>query len=445
MFINVGLVSLGCPKNLVDSEVMLGLLREAKFNITSNEAEADVLIVNTCGFIQSAKEESIRHIFELAQYKDRGRCQALVVTGCLAQRYHQELMEEIPEIDALVGPGHINDIVQIIKEILANKQRKSHICEPEYIYDEYAPRLLSTPTYTAYIKIAEGCDNRCAYCAIPNIRGRFRSRPLESIVAEAKTLVANGTREIILIAQDTTRYGQDIYGQYSLDKLLWLLQDIPDLKWIRILYCYPNRFTDGLIKAIAQLPKVCKYIDLPVQHANNEILRAMGRPGNQQQVRSLIDRLRREIPGLVLRTSFIVGFPGETEEQFQELLNFMQQVKFDRAGVFTYSQEEGTPAAELPNQIPEEIKQERYHRAMTLQREISLAQNQRRIGQVLEVLVEKVIDGSKNIYAGRSMGDAPEIDGTVEIVSTRPLISGEFVHVKITRALEYDLMGELAQ
>ncbi|SHE42181.1 SSU ribosomal protein S12P methylthiotransferase [Desulforamulus putei DSM 12395] len=441
----IGFVSLGCPKNLVDSEVMLGMLRNANYHITANEADADVLIVNTCGFIQSAKEESIRHIFELARYKEKGKCRALIVTGCLAQRYHRELMEEIPEIDALVGPGHISDIVTVVNNVLGDRQRRSHINEPLYIYDEYAPRLLSTPPHTAYVKIAEGCDNRCAYCAIPDIRGRFRSRPMESVETEVKRLVGNGVKEIILIAQDTTRYGLDLYGEYRLADLICRLGPIPGLKWIRLLYCYPNRFTRDLIKAIAETPNVCKYVDIPLQHAADDILRAMRRPVTKGQARELIKNLRREIPGIVIRTSFIVGFPGETEEHFQELLDFMEEMKFDRAGVFTYSQEEGTPAAEMENQVHGRIKQERYHRAMTLQREISLVQNRKRVGQILEVLVEEALDPGKGVYVGRSSFDAPEIDGTVEIISPKPLNIGEIVKVKINRALEYDLMGELAQ
>lgn len=441
----IGFVSLGCPKNLVDSEVMLGMLREANYHITTKEADAEVLIVNTCGFIQAAKEESIRHIFELARYKEKGKCRALIVTGCLAQRYHQELMEEIPEIDAMVGPGHISEIVTVVDNALGHRQRSSHINDPLYIYDEHAPRLLSTPAHTAYVKIAEGCDNRCAYCAIPDIRGRFRSRTMESIGAEVKRLVGNGAKEIILIAQDTTRYGLDLYGEYRLAALVRKLGPTPGLQWIRLLYCYPNRFTQDLIKAIAETPNVCKYIDLPLQHAADDILRAMRRPVTKQQARELIESLRREIPEIVIRTSFIVGFPGETEEHFQELLDFMAEMKFDRAGVFTYSQEEGTPAAEMQNQVHGRIKQERYHRAMTLQREISLAQNRKRIGQELEVLVEEAVDPGKGVYAGRSTFDAPEIDGTVELTSPRPLVIGEIVKVKINRALEYDLMGELAQ
>ncbi len=440
----VGLISLGCPKNLVDSEVMLGMLRDANFQITHQEADAEILIVNTCGFIESAKEESIRQIFELAQQKETGKCQALIVAGCLAQRYHKELIEEIPEIDALVGPGQISSIVEIIQSSLVDKQRKSHINEPLYIYDEHAPRLLSTPAYTAYVKIAEGCDNRCAYCAIPDIRGTFRSRPLESVEAEVRRLVGQGVQEIILIAQDTTRYGLDLYGEYRLAELLQRLGPIEGLKWIRLLYCYPNRFTKELIEVISQTPNVCRYIDLPMQHAADDILKAMKRPVNQQQARELIEELRHEIPGIVIRTSFIVGFPGETEQEFAELLKFMEEVQFDRAGVFTYSQEEGTPAAEMADQIPEEIKKERYHRAMILQREISLRRNQQRIGETVEVLVEEVIDAAKMVYAGRSAYDAPEIDGTVEFTSPRNLQPGDLVIVKINRALEYDLMGELA-
>lgn len=442
---SIGLLSLGCPKNLVDSEVMLGLLQNAQFTITNKESDADVLIVNTCGFIESAKEESIRHIFELAQHKESGNCQALIVTGCLAQRYAKELLEEIPEIDAIIGPGHINEIVEVVNQSLQGKVRHCQVNEPLYIYDEHSPRLLSTPSYTAYVKISEGCDNRCAYCAIPDIRGKFRSRSLESIESEVKALVARGVKEVILIAQDTTRYGLDIYGEYALDKLIRRLGTIDGLNWIRLLYCYPNRFTDKLIKAIAETPKVCKYIDLPLQHAADEILHAMKRPVTKQQARELMQKLRSQIPGIVIRTSLIVGFPGETEEHFKELLDFMAEVKFDRAGVFPYSQEEGTPAAKMPNQVHGKIKQERYHRAMKLQREISLNQNQQRIGQEMEVVVEELVDENKRVYIGRSSYDAPEIDGNVEFTSPVPLRVGDFVRVRINRALEYDLMGELAQ
>ncbi|GAB6180730.1 30S ribosomal protein S12 methylthiotransferase RimO [Desulfotomaculum defluvii] len=442
---SIGLLSLGCPKNLVDSEVMLGLLQNANFTITNNESDADILIVNTCGFIESAKEESIRHIFELSQLKENGHCKGLIVTGCLAQRYSKELMEEIPEIDAIIGTGHINDIVDVVNQTLKDEVRQSRVNDPLYIYDEYSPRLLSTPSYLAYVKIAEGCDNRCAYCAIPDIRGKFRSRPMESIETEVKALAARGVKEIILIAQDTTRYGLDIYGEYRLDQLIRMLGKIPELNWIRLLYCYPNRFTDKLIKAIAETPKVCKYIDLPMQHAADEILHAMKRPVTKQRAKELIHKLRSEIPGIAIRTSFIVGFPGETEEHFKDLLDFMDEVKFDKAGVFPFSQEEGTPAAEMPNQIHGKIKQERYHRAMKLQREISLYQNQRRIGQEMEVVVEELVDENKQVYAGRSSYDAPEIDGSVEFTSPVPLRVGDFVTVRIIRALEYDLMGELAQ
>ncbi|RYD05415.1 hypothetical protein N752_08710 [Desulforamulus aquiferis] len=325
------------------------------------------------------------------------------------------------------------------------QERISHISEPQFIYNEHLPRLLSTPHYTAYVKVAEGCDNRCAYCAIPDIRGKFRSRPIESIEVEVKNLVAKGVKEVILIAQDTTRYGLDLYGKYSLDILLNRLGKVTGLRWIRIMYCYPNRFTNELIDIIAETPTICKYIDLPIQHASDKILSAMGRPVNQEQIRSLVKDLRKKIPGVVLRTSFIVGFPGESENDFQELLAFMKEMKFDRAGVFTYSQEEGTPAATMTDQISDDVKQERYHRAMSLQKDIALAHNQARIGQVLEVLVEELVEGSRNIYIGRSSLDAPEIDGTVEFSSPRELSVGDIVKVTINRALEYDLMGELAQ
>ena len=445
MTLKVGIVSLGCVKNLVDTEVMLGCLKRAGFSITNREVEADILVVNTCGFITDAKEESINTILEIAQMKAVGHCRALLVAGCLAQRYAYELMEEMPEIDGILGVSRIYQIVPIINRVLSG-ERVLEVGAPEYAFGEM-PRVLATPPYTAYVKIAEGCDNKCAYCAIPSIRGSFISRNMESITKETAGLVSGGVKEVILIAQDTTKYGYDIYGMFSLSNLIKELVHINGLEWIRLLYCYPNKFTSELIEVLASEKKVCRYLDIPLQHASDSILQSMNRGGTAEQNRQLIERLRLAVPGVALRTSFIVGFPGETEADFQTLLDFMQEVRFDKVGIFTYSLEEATPAATFANQIPEEIKQERYQRAMLLQQKISLENNGRKKGSIISVLIEgKAKDKvEKNIYIGRSEFDAPDIDGKVLVSSPIELVTGQIVPVLVKSAYEYDLIGELTR
>lgn len=436
-------VSLGCPKNLVDSEVMVGLLRDAGFQTIANEAEAEVIIVNTCGFIDPAKEESIETILWCARLKnpEYGRCKVLIVTGCLVQRYADELFKEIPEIDALLGTGDFAEIVSVVQKVLHGDKIKC-VGEPTYLYDHTVSRVPSTMPHTAYVKIAEGCNNRCSYCAIPSIRGRFRSRTIESIFKEVIHLVERGVKEVILVAQDTTGYGEDIYGDYSLDTLIAKLATIDELVWIRTLYTYPTRFTDGLIDVIAGEPKVCKYVDLPLQHASDEVLRRMNRKGTQSDVRMLIEKLRSRVPGITIRSSFIVGFPGETDEQFEELLQFLSDMQLDRVGIFEYSREEGTAAGAMENQVPPEVKRERFDRAMSLQRAISRKRMQARIGQVLDVVIEGKSEESEWVTVGRSQGEAPDIDGLIYIGNEHPA-PGEFRKVKIIDAGDYDLVGEI--
>lgn len=437
----IKVVSLGCAKNLVDSEVMTGLLRESGYEIVTGEKTADILLVNTCGFIDAAKEESVNAIMEAVSFKQKGKCRALVVTGCLAQRYKDELLAEIPEIDGLIGTGEIPYIANVVGEAVEGK-KPVRVAAPTFIYDHQLPRDLATPAYSAYIKVAEGCNNRCAYCAIPSIRGDYRSRPLESIESEALRLASQGVREVNLIAQDTTRYGLDLYGDYKLDKLLKKLVTVEGLEWLRVLYAYPTHFTDSLIEVMASHDKICRYLDIPLQHADNAILRAMKRQGSVEDILRLIDRLRKNISGLTLRTSFIVGFPGETEQQFQNLVDFIKTVRFDRIGVFTYSPEEGTPAADLPGQVPEEVKEARKDLLVNIQQDISLAKNQEKIGQIISALIEGKEEGGPEVYYGRTQADAPEVDGTVQ-VSGKGLSSGDIVSVRITHAYEYDLIGEV--
>jgi len=441
--IKAGLVSLGCPKNLVDSEIMLGLLKSAGYTITNREQEADVLIVNTCSFINDAKEESIKTILELARFKEKGSCKAILVAGCLAQRYPEELMAEMPEIDGLIGTGSVPEIVRAVEDALVGKKIVL-VGKPGFLHCADLPRLQSTPHYTAFLKIAEGCDNHCSYCVIPGIRGPFRSRPVEDIVSEATSLAAAGVKELVLVAQDTTRYGADLYGRPMLAGLLKRLAGIDGLVWLRLLYTYPALISDELIELMSSEKKVCRYLDLPLQHASNAVLTRMNRRGNREEAVRLVEKLRSAIPGVTLRTSFITGFPGETEADFLELLDFMREVKFDRVGVFTYSQEENTVAAAMPEQVPEEIKAERRERAMALQQRISLEKNLGKVGAVLPVLVE---DRAKKPgeYVGRSEGDAPDIDGKVFIFSDLELKPGDFVQVLVSGAGEYDLTGALVR
>ncbi len=436
---NIGLVSLGCAKNQTDAEIMLGILAEDGYNITYDPSDADVIIVNTCGFIESAKQESINAILEMAQYKDE-KCKLLIATGCLAERYANDILIELPEVDAIVGTGDYDKIAEVIKS--AFKGEKPVICgHKDRTPEERLPRILSTPPYTAYLKIADGCDNNCTYCAIPKIRGHFRSRKIEDIVDEAQRLAESGVKELILIAQDTSRYGSDIYGENTLDKLLEKLVKIEKIKWIRVHYFYPEAITDRLIDTMAKYDKICNYIDMPVQHGNNEILRRMARRTTQEQMLEKIEKIRDKMPDAVIRTSIIVGFPGETDAQFNDLYEFVKKVRFDRMGVFTYSQEENTPAASFPDQIDEDIKNERLDKLMTLQQGISLELNKAKLGKTIEVLVEGY-DEDNFLFYGRSRGDSIEVDGTVYFATEDEVTPGDIIKVKILDADEYDLTGQ---
>lgn len=437
---NIGLVSLGCAKNQTDAEIMLGILAEDGFNIVYDPAEADVIVVNTCGFIESAKQESIDAILEMAEYKN-GRCKLLIVTGCMAERYSKEILAELPEADAVLGTGDYDKIAEIIKEAFDGE--KPVLCgHKDRTPEERLPRILSTPPYTAYLKIADGCDNNCTYCAIPKIRGHFRSRFIKDIVEEARDLAENGVRELILIAQDTTRYGVDLYGEYCLDKLLLELVKIEKIKWIRVHYFYPEAITDSLIDVMAKYDKICNYIDMPVQHANNDILRRMARRTSREQMTEKINKIRKKMPDSVIRTSIIVGFPGETQEQFEELCDFVREIKFDRMGVFAYSQEEDTAAAEFENQLDEDVKQERLDILMTIQQGISLELNKAKIGKTLEVIVEGY-DEESFLFYGRSRGDSIEVDGKVYFGTETEVNEGDIINVEILDADEYDLTGRI--
>lgn len=443
----IGVVSLGCPKNLVDSETMLGLIHEENYEITNDPSEAEIIIVNTCGFIESAKEESINTILQMAEYKKSGSCKYIIVTGCLSQRYAEELFNELPEADAIAGVEVYDEIGSIIKRVM-NGERFIMLerSKPDVIYtskETFLPRILTTPSYTAYLKIAEGCDNCCSYCAIPKIRGPYRSKPMEQVLKEAKALADNGVKELIVVAQDTTRYGEDLpEGKLLLADLLKELNKIESLKWIRVMYCYPNNFTDELIETFASLDKVCKYVDLPLQHASNRLLASMNRYDTKEEVETLLAKLRKRIPGIVIRTAFIVGFPDETDADFEELKEFVEQQRFENAGVFAYSQEEGTVAGAMPNQIPDEIKQERYHELMALQAQISEEIHKDTEGQTLEVLVEGIEEDGSGLHYGRSYREAPDIDGLIFIENPGNIKPGCFVKVNILQGFTYESVGE---
>ena len=443
----IGVVSLGCPKNLVDSETMLGLIHEENYEITNDPSEAEIIIVNTCGFIESAKEESINTILQMAEYKKSGSCKYIIVIGCLSQRYAEELFNELPEADAIAGVEVYDEIGSIIKRVI-NGERFIMLerSKPDVIYtskETFLPRILTTPSYTAYLKIAEGCDNCCSYCAIPKIRGPYRSKPMAQVLKEAKALADNGVKELIVVAQDTTRYGEDLPGsKLLLADLLKELNKIESLKWIRVMYCYPNNFTDELIETFASLDKVCKYVDLPLQHASNRLLASMNRYDTRKEVETLLAKLRKRIPGIVIRTTFIVGFPGETDADFEELKEFVEQQRFENAGVFAYSQEEGTVAGAMPNQIPDEIKQERYHELMALQAQISEEIHKDTEGQTLEVLVEGIEEDGSGLHYGRSYREAPDIDGLVFIENPGDIKPGCFVKVNILQGFTYESVGE---
>ncbi len=434
-------ISLGCDKNLVDSEMMMGLLRNRGYEFTDDEMQADVIVVNTCGFINDAKEESINTILNMAQYKEHN-LKALIAAGCLAERYKNEIMDELPEIDAIVGTTAFDKIVDVIDGVLAGRKENAlddinRLCRPD------TDRIISTGGYYSYLKIAEGCDKRCTYCSIPMIRGNFRSVSMEELLEEAEYLAGKGVKELILVAQETTLYGKDLYGEKKLPELLKRLCEVKGIEWIRLLYCYPEEITDELIEVIRVQKKICKYIDIPIQHASDAILKKMGRRTNNAELREIIGRLREAIPEICIRTTLITGFPGESEEDHEILMDFVDEMEFDRLGVFTYSAEEDTAAARMEGQLDEEVKLTRRDEIMELQQEISIDKSSRYVDEVLEVIIEGQAADEDALYVGRSYMDAPGVDGYVFIKSEEELMSGDFARVRITKALEYDLIGEL--
>ena len=434
-------VSLGCDKNLVDSEKMLGMLADKGFEFTDDESEAEVAVVNTCTFIHDAKEESINTLIEMGQYKTEGRLKALIATGCLAQRYHEEIREQIPEVDAILGTTAIEHIVEAVEGVLAD-QKPEYLEDIQHLAATKGRRVVTTGGHFAYLKIAEGCDKFCTYCIIPKVRGRFRSVPMEDLLAEARALAEQGVKELILVAQETTLYGKDLYGKKCLPELLHRLCEIEGLYWVRILYCYPEEIDDELIAAIRDEEKVVPYLDLPIQHASDLILKRMGRRTTNADLRNIIGKLRAEIPDIALRTSLISGFPGETEEDHEELYRFVNEMEFDRQGVFTYSQEDNTPAAVMPNQIAEEVKEARRDELMELQQAIAFEKAEEMVGQVLWCMIEgKVAD--EDVYVGRTYKDAPNVDGYIFVQTTATLMTGDFVKVLVTDSNEYDLIGEI--
>ena len=440
----VAFTSLGCDKNRVDSEVMLGILAKNGFRAVAEEAEADIIVVNTCCFIKDALEESIETILKMAKYKTEGKCKGLIVAGCLGQRYEKEFFDELPEVDAIIGTAAYESVAEVAAEILAGKEKM------KYLEDIHRPmkdengklRVLSTAPYYAYLKISEGCDNHCTYCVIPKMRGRHRSRTLESLVEEAEILAKQGVKELVLVAQDTSIYGRDLYGQPMLHVLLERLNAIEGIQWIRLLYCYPETLTEEAIQAMASCEKVCHYIDMPIQHGNDGVLKRMGRKSSQELIRQKVARLREAMPDIAIRTTLIVGFPGETEEEFADLTDFVREMQFDRLGVFSYSREEGTPAAIMEQQIDEELKEERRALIMDLQKSISAALCEKEVGAVKEVLIEGKLP-EEDIYCGRTCYDAPDIDGLVFVSAEEEVYSGDFVTVKIREAGDYDLMGDV--
>ena len=435
-------ISLGCDKNLADSEEMLGLLTGSGHEIVDSEEEADAIVVNTCCFIHDAKEESVNTILEMAEYKTSGSCKVLIVTGCMAQRYKEEIIQEIPEVDAVLGTTSYGDIVKALNEAQAGNVFQE-FRDINDLPEDSGRRVITTGGHFGYLKIAEGCDKHCTYCIIPSLRGKFRSVPEERLLKQAEYMASQGVKELILVAQETTVYGTDLYGKKTLHILLKKLCQIKGIRWIRILYCYPEEIYDELIQVMKEEKKICHYLDLPIQHASDRILRRMGRRTSKAQLVDIITKLRREIPDIVLRTSLITGFPGETEEDHQELMEFVDEMEFDRLGVFTYSPEEGTPAETMEGQVPEELKEERRDEIMELQQEISLEKGDSRIGQELFVMIEGKVSG-ESAYIGRTYGDAPKVDGYIFVQTGELLVTGDFAKVKVTGALEYDLIGELA-
>ncbi len=439
---NILFVSLGCDKNLVDSEVMLSLLRQHGYNITNDEKEADAAVVNTCCFIHDAKEESINTLLELAELKKTDNLKALIATGCLAQRYKEEIQEEIPEVDAIMGAANIDDIVAVVTEALASKEKIIRTRDLNYLPADMTDRVVTTGNAMAYLKIAEGCNKRCTYCIIPYLRGNYRSIPMEEILITAGKLAEEGYKELVLVAQETTVYGIDLYQEKRLPRLLQELSKIEGIRWIRLLYCYPEEITDELIQEMAENEKVCHYIDMPIQHSEDTILRAMGRKTNQEQIRLVVAKLRQAIPDITIRTTLITGFPGETQEEHEKMLDFIDEMEFERLGAFPYSAEEGTKAAEFPNQIDEEVKKQWQDEIMALQQEVSYDNNQKMIGQRLEVLIEGYLY-EDDVYIGRSYREAPGVDGYIFVSAEEEIVSGDMVPVRITDANEYDLIGEV--
>lgn len=440
----VNMVSLGCPKNLVDAEVMLGYLGREGYEVTTDEHLADIIIVNTCSFIKEAKQESIDTILDLADRKHDGKCKLLVVTGCLPQRYQEELAKELPEVDIFVGTGDYPKIAEIIAEKRGVEGQIRYIGDPDYLYDTEMPRMQSSPRYYSYLKIAEGCSNCCSYCVIPSLRGKFRSRPFNLVMEEARRLAGGGVKELNLIAQDITVYGSDLPGEVTLETLLKELVQIAGLRWIRLLYSYPGGITDGVIQLIKSEEKICKYLDIPLQHISDPVLKRMNRRSSEAEIRELIAKLRAEIPEIALRTSLIVGFPGETDQDFKKLCTFVEETQFDRLGVFCYSKEEGTPAAEMPEQVTERVKRERYKKLMQLQARLSFKRNRRLIDTIEEVIVEGVSEESDLLLKGRSSRQAPDIDGMVYITSGQANI-GDIIKLKITDSSDHDLIGEMVE
>ena len=436
-----GIISLGCAKNLVDTEVMLGIMKSHGVQITPNPAEADILIINTCAFIASAKEESITTILNFAEYKTEGNCKSLIAAGCLGQRYKQELLDEMPEIDAIIGTGAWDKIMEVIEETLKGR-RVIMIGDEKIIYNAKTPRLRTTPNYTAYVKVAEGCDHACAFCAIPIIRGKQISRTIEDIFAEVQNLADNGVKEINLIAQDTTNYGRDIYGKPSLANLLRELVKIEKISWIRILYAYPQSFTDELIDIMASEDKICKYVDIPLQHAADSVLKRMHRPDTKKSIEELLNKLREKIPGVSIRSTFIVGYPGETQEEFEELKNFLIEQRLDKVGIFVYSPEEDTPAYEMDGQILEDVAGERYHELMSIQSLISQEINENLVGREFDVLIEARDREDNSVVAGRSYREAPEVDGQIYIENDGDSLEGDIIRVKVSAGFAYDIVAE---
>lgn len=437
-------ISLGCDKNLVDSEHMSGLLSKAGYEFTDDEYEADIIIINSCCFIKDAKQESIDSIFEMARYKEEGKCKALVLAGCLAQRYHEEIEVEIPEIDICIGTTAIDSIVEALDDFFKENKKNQILKDIDFLAGSDAPRNLSAPSSYAYLKIAEGCDKHCTYCIIPKIRGNFRSVPMENLLKEAREIADKGIQELILVAQETTMYGVDLYGEKSLHILLKELAKINGINWIRVLYCYPEEIYDELIDTIASEQKICNYLDLPIQHASDPILKMMGRRTNNEQLREIVSKLRNRIPDIVLRTTLITGFPGETEEDHECLMRFVDEMEFDRLGVFTYSPEENTPAANMDNQIDEEIKVARRNEIMELQQEIVFDKTQELIDKTFVTIVEGRIPG-ENAYIGRTYMDIPGVDSNIFFITDEEIMSGAFVKVKVTGAQDYDLIGEICE